>query len=576
MFIFDFEVFKYDWLVVFKNLATSQFITIVNDVDELRKFYEANKDKLFIGFNNKRYDDMIFKIALLGENPYYASQVIIEEDNVIKLYRLFDIKKYEINSLDISQDAMRGSLKEFEGYLGLDIAESSVPFDLDRALTEDEIKSSIEYCKRDVDATEYLTKFRIDAVKSKLDLIVEFGLDKSYTNKTNSQLCAAILGAKKRSYDDEFSPFDTDRLPLQIDDTEIIEFYSKENIDYARTLTKDIAGVKHILAYGGLHGAIENFHYEGELWLIDVASYYPSLMINWGYLSRGMPDSSKSKYETMYFDRLEMKAKGEKKKSVLYKIILNSVFGCMKSVYNGLYDPHNCNNVCISGQLFLIDLIEKLEPYCKLIQSNTDGLVIIPYDKPKIKEIVAEWEARTKMNMEYETANAIYQKDVNNYILVKDDDLKVRGGMVYQSSMGSKNHGGTMIRNTNSILADCVVNYFVNGITPETTISECNDLLKYQIISKSGGSYSKVVWEYDGEEITVNKVNRVYATIDTKAGKLYKIKHVGEKIRKDSIASLPNHCALSNDNTFDIKLLDKQYYIDSAWERINMFKGEKK
>ena len=329
MFIFDFEVFRYDWLVVIKNMATGHYTKIANDVEKLNEFYKKNNDKLFIGFNNKRYDDMIFKIILLGENPYYASKVIIEEDNVLKLYRLFKISSIKLYSLDIAQDAMRGSLKEFEGFLGLNITESKIRFDIDRKLTDEEIEKTFEYCIRDVDATEYLTKFRIDAVSSKLQLIKEFGLDKSYANKTNSQLCAAILGAKKRDYDDEFNPFDSSKLPLQIKNKSIVDFYSNQNIDYDNKLKVDIAGVPHILAYGGLHGAIENFHYEGKLWLIDVASYYPSLMINWGYLSRGMPEENQQKYVSMYYDRLEMKAKGEKKKSVLYKIILNSVFGCM-------------------------------------------------------------------------------------------------------------------------------------------------------------------------------------------------------------------------------------------------------
>jgi len=576
MFVFDFEVFRYDWLVVIKNMATGDRIEIVNDSDKLKSFYEEHKQKLFIGFNNKHYDDFIFKGILLDANPYYISKIIIEEDNILKIYKLFNIKSIQFYSLDIAQDAMRGSLKEFEGFLGLDIDETPIDFDIDRPLTQDEIESVLQYCRRDVSATEYLIKFRIDAVKSKLDLINEFKLEKSSVNKTNAQLVATILGAKKRKYEDEFIPFDVSRIPLQVNDKEIVKFYTDSEVNYEETLKTNIAGVPHVLAYGGLHGALENFHYQGELWLVDVASYYPSLMIEYDYLSRGMPPENRKKYVEIYHDRLRMKAAGEKKKSVLYKIVLNTVYGCMKSEFNGLYDPHNCNNVCIAGQLLLIDLIEKLEPYCKLVQTNTDGLVIIPYNKEKIKEIVKEWETRTHMVMEFEVAKGIFQKDVNNYILVKENDLKVRGGYVYQSSMGSKNHGGTMIRNTSSILDDCVVNYFVYNITPEQIVNQCDDLMKFQIISKAGGTYEQVVWEYDGVEIPANRCNRVYATIDNRAGKLYKLKKasLSKPARKDSIANQPTHAMLANKNEFDIKLLDRQYYIDKAWERIRGFKGD--
>lgn len=576
MFVFDFEVFKYNWLVVIKNMTTGQYHEIVDDAKELERFYNEHKNDLFIGFNNKHYDDFIYKGILVGADPYYISKVIIKEDNLLKIYRLFDIKKIQLYSLDIAQDAMRGSLKEFEGFLGLDIEETSVDFDIDRELTPEEIKNTLKYCRQDVDATEYLIKFRIDAVRSKLDLIKEFNLDKASVNKTNAQLVATILNARKRTYTDELIPFDVSRIPLRLNREDISRFYTDQEIDYTRTYKTNIANVPHVLAYGGLHGAIENFHYEGEIWLVDVASYYPSLMIQYDYLSRGMPESNRQKYIDMYHDRLRMKAMGEKKKSVLYKIVLNTVYGCMKSEFNGLYDPHNCNNVCVAGQLLLIDLIEKLEPYCKLVQTNTDGLVIIPYDKDNIRKVIKEWETRTRMVMELEVASAIYQKDVNNYILVKDNDIKVRGGYVYQSSTGSKNHGGTMIRNTASILDDCVVNYFVHNILPEETIGKCDDLSKYQIISKAGGTYEKVVWEYDGKEIPANRCNRVYATLDKRAGKLYKIKQesLTKPARKDSIANQPTHSMLANKNVFDIKMLDKEYYISRAWERIKGFKGE--
>lgn len=576
MFVFDFEVLKYNWLVVIKNMTTGQYINIVDDVDALRKFYEENKEKLFVGFNNKHYDDYIFKVLLLGEDPYYATNVIIRENNILKLYRLFDIKKYKLYSIDIAQDAMRGSLKEFEGYLGLNIEESPVRFDIDRPLTPEEIKSVLEYCTEDVNATEYLVKFRIDAVKSKLDLVSEFKLAKEDLSKTNAQLVAKILKARKTKLKDELTPFDISVLNISLDNKEIVEFYTNEEISYDKTLKVDIANVTHILAYGGLHGALENFHYKGELWLLDVASYYPSMMIHYDYISRGITKDNRKNFVDMYYDRLEMKKRGEKKKSLLYKIILNTVYGCMKSEYNDLYDPKNANNVCIAGQLMLIDLIEKLSPYCKLVQSNTDGICIIPYDKDKINEITKEWEQRTKMNLELEIATAIYQKDVNNYILVKEKEVKVRGGFVYQSDLGSKNHAGTMIRNSNSILDECVVNYFVNNITPEQVINNCNDLMKFQIITKSGGTYDDTYWEYNGELIKVNKVNRVYATLDTRAGKLYKCKNATslKAGKQDSVANQPTHAMLANKNEFDITLLDRDYYIDMAWKRINSFKGD--
>ena len=58
---FDFEVFKFNWLVVFKNLSSQEYTIIHNNRFELEEFYNKNKDNLFIGYNNKHYDDLILK-----------------------------------------------------------------------------------------------------------------------------------------------------------------------------------------------------------------------------------------------------------------------------------------------------------------------------------------------------------------------------------------------------------------------------------------------------------------------------------------------------------------------------------
>ena len=43
-----------------------------------------------------------------------------------------------------------------------------------------------------------------------------------------------------------------------------------------------------------------------------------------------------------------------------------------------------------------------MEPYITHIQSNTDGLLVIPHDLVKVREIVKEWENRTGMVMDEE------------------------------------------------------------------------------------------------------------------------------------------------------------------------------
>ena len=77
----------------------------------------------------------------------------------------------------------------------------------------------------------------------------------------------------------------------------------------------------------------------------------------------------------------------------------------------------------------------------------------------------------------------------------------------------------------------------------------------------------------DGEKVPVQKVNRIYATKDTRYGKLFKVK--AENDSEAKIEMLPEHCIIDNDNHLSITDVDKQFYIDMAKKRINDFMGIK-
>ena len=313
---------------------------------------------------------------------------------------------------------------------------------------------------------------------------------------------------------------------------------------------------------------LENFQYIGEMWQIDAASYYPTLMIQYNYMSRNLKDSSK--FEEIYKDRIAAK-KTDKAKADALKLVINTTYGAMKSEYNELYDAKMANQVCITGQLFLTDLIEKIEPYCKLVQSNTDGILIIPYNKDKVLEEVHKVEQRTRINFEVDKCCGVWQKDVNNYIMLFDDGhVKTKGAYVTQYNDSNFN-----IRNTGKILDIAVVDYFTKNISPIDTIMNCDDKYMFQLITKTGSTYSETYWKSKDGDIKVNKVNRVYASKDERNGNLYKTKLVEkDKIRKDSIANIPEHCLVDNADIICIDDIDKNWYIQTAFKRINDFKGE--
>ncbi len=571
MYVFDCEVFKYNWLFVFKKVSTGEYTIILDDEEELRQFYEDNKKSLFIGFNNKSYDNIILKAILSNVDPAEVTRMIISGKQRWLVQKALGIKDYKLITMDLMQDILGMSLKEAEGYMCMSIEESSVDFDIDRPLTKEEIEETIFYCKHDVDATEKLLEKRSGYMKSKLNLVKMFELNSNNLEATNAKLCAIVLQATRKSHDDELL-YD---LPKELilnkpEYREVLKLYTEGPLDYTKKLKVNVAGVEHLFAYGGLHGALENFMYKGEMWQIDAASYYPTLMIQYNYMSRNLKDPSK--FEEIYKDRIAAK-KTNKPKADALKLMINTAYGAMKSEYNDMYDAKMANQVCITGQLFLTDLIEKIEPYCKLVQSNTDGILIIPYDKDKIIEEVHKVEERTRVKFEIDKCSGVWQKDVNNYIMsFEDGHVKTKGAYVTQYNDSNFN-----IRNTGKILDIAVVNYFVKGIHPIDTIMNCDDKYMFQLITKTGGSYTDTYWKTPNGDVKVNKVNRVYASKSSDFGNLYKTKTVEKSevktIRKDSIANLPDHCIVDNKDTISIDEIDKNWYVQVALKRIADFKG---
>ena len=574
MLIFDFEVFMYDWLVIFKDVASQEYTIIINNKEELQNFYEKNKKKIWIGYNSKSYDNTILAGILSNVDPYTISTMIIKETPIYSIYKLLQIKKLELISMDLMQDVLGMSLKEAEGYMNMSVEESSIPFDIERKLTENEIKETIKYCKHDVDATEQLLHYRESYISAKMNLCKLFNISLDNLDKTNAGLVGIVLDAHKKDRDDELI-YD---LPKEVvinnpKYRKILDLYIGHELNYENKMAIDIAGVPHILAYGGIHAAKDNFFYKGEMWHIDVNSFYPSLMIQYNFHSRNIKDPQK--FIDIYNKRIEAKKAGNKTLAGTLKLVINTTYGCMKSKYSSLYDPKMANQVCITGQLLFVDLIEKLEPYITLIQSNTDGIIVIPHNKDKIKEIVTEWENRTRMTVGIDIYTKIYQKDVNNYIIEDDKgNIEVKGGYVSQFYQNEKD---VELRNTSRILDFAIVNYFLYGIKPEETIFTCNDKSMFQIITKTGGTYDATYWKSSTGTKLVNKVNRVFASKNKLHGNLYKSKQVtkktGETVTQyDSIASLPEHCIVDNKNSLLINAIDKQWYVDMAYKKINDFK----
>ncbi|MCU4843751.1 hypothetical protein OB992_07195 [Bacillus cereus] len=560
MLFYDFEVFANDWLVVIADTDNQSEEVFVNNEHALIDYYHEHKNDIWIGYNSRHYDQFILKAIICGFTPQAINEwIIIDHQPGWKFYK--DFWKIQLYNFDVMTNKFR-SLKQLEGFQGHDIRETSVSFNISRELTEEEIEEVIKYCRHDVHETMHIFMETITEFESQVELLKMFNLPLRNISKTKAQLSAFILDAKQPAVprDDEFDFTFPDTLQIN-KYTEVLDFY-KENKDYNKVLELNVASVPHLFAWGGLHGARNNYYGEGYFLNIDVESYYPALMIEYDYLSRNVKDPAK--FREIRDTRLKYKAAKDKRQAPL-KIVINGIYGAMKDKYNGLYDPLMANNVCIGGMTLLLDLIEKLEPHCEIIQSNTDGVLVKlrHYDDyDLIDDICYEWEQRTRMGLEFDEFVKVIQKDVNNYILVDaEGNYKSKGAYVKKLSP---------LDYDLPIVNEAVVNYFVKGIDPEETIFNCTELVKFQKIVKISSKYSHARY---GTRRMNEKVFRVFASVDENDKQLCKVKDgVAEKI-----AYVPERCFIMNDD-LDGKVipskLDYWWYWTLANKRIDDFLGE--
>ena len=224
----------------------------------------------------------------------------------------------------------------------------------------------------------------------------------------------------------------------------------------------------------------------------------------------------------------------------------------------------------------------------------------------KVDSICAAWEKRTMFELETDNVSKVYIKDVNNLLFVDTDGhVKTVGGYL---NYGIAEKGAWKINNDFTIVKDAVIAYFVHGTPIEETILSCNDIFKFQIIAKAGGGYKsvyrvppdyearkkawryanrkrtmpcdgKATWfyptmrwsDYDGPRSEVQRVNRVYASVNPNMGTLVKVKPDGTV---GKIGGLPESCIIDNKNKLTLDSVDREWYINLAKKYVEDFTGE--
>ena len=132
-------------------------------------------------------------------------------------------------------------------------------------------------------------------------------------------------------------------------------------------------------------------------------------------------------------------------------------------------------------------------------------------------------------------------------------------------------NGAFNINNNATIVAQALLDYFVKGTPVEKTITDCDDILSFQLISKVSSKYTEAFQIVDGVKVPTQKCNRVYASIDPRNGTLYKVHAV--KSNDNKVAGLPEHCVIDNRNVLTVDAIDKKWYIRLAKRYVNDFLG---
>ena len=176
-----------------------------------------------------------------------------------------------------------------------------------------------------------------------------------------------------------------------------------------------------------------------------------------------------------------------------------------------LYDPLFTMKITLGGELSLTMLIERVAleiPESHILMSNTDGFEcrIKRTSLDKYYQICSEWEELTKLKLEYAIYNKLIIRDVNNYIGIYDNGKVKLKGVFEIDRDWHKNH-------SMKIVPYALKQYYVNNISVEESIHNCNDIFKFCKGAKSKGNNKLELHSYQNFELIkepLQKINRYY------------------------------------------------------------------
>ena len=491
--VFDTETLPNRTLFCAKNIETGEWFDLWRHDDDaparLTRFVQQ-ADSTFIGFNSKSFDNAVVAAFCLGrteiEIKRIADDIItnrLSPWNAMRKHNLRDVILDDIDLIEVAPSFV--GLKAYGARMHMPKLQD-MPIAHDEMITSDQEPMLLEYCHNDVDTTAELLNQLEGELMLRVEMSRRYGAD--MRSKSDSQMAEQAyitsMGLKRQENDIPKTVRYTPPAFLKFMDAELqglLDRVSKHvfnmNQVTGHVQLPDFLGLKTIkfgsgeyqLGVGGIHSVHDRqvCHIAGDDHMcdIDAASFYPSIILECGFVPAALGKRFVEEYRKIYERRLEAKRNGDKITDATLKISLNGTFGKLASRYSVLYSPDLMLAVTLTGQFTLLMLIEWLERAGALtLSANTDGIAI-RYTKEKkelVEKVVSKFSEVSGFSFEYTPYRALAVKDVNNYIAVKPDrKLKVKG--IYAPLSLKKNP-------TAQVSSDAVGVWLADGTPFEDTI----------------------------------------------------------------------------------------------------------
>lgn len=603
VYVYDIEVFRNVFHCTLLNTETEELIKFEcsirkNNIEEMCKFFK--QDTYFVGYNNIHYDNPIINYCI----EYFSNSKYTYDKICLSIFNLSNIItqdkenidrwkrwKYANNFLTVDlltmlySKALRVSLKEMQvTMMYKNVQEFNQ--DWNKNLSTQDIDSMIEYNINDVMSTYELLKRCEKDIQLRLNIEDQYHihcLSKDGVNIGMQILAEEYMNKTGISWDilkNMRSPADI------IDLNEIILPIIKYNTPILQDLLNEMKQLKVSpgrkgyekqfllenliisVGVGGIHSINEPeiiIPNEDELLVdLDVASLYPSMLLNFNFYPRHLGKEFKEIYQEIKDRRIHAKKIGDTVTNETLKLALNGLSGNLQNEFSWCYDPKSVMGIRINGQLLLLMLTEKLIAIgAKPIQLNTDGIFCkIPKSNYELaKQICNEWESLTGLILEEDRFKSFYQLAINDYFGVfENGKIKEKGCFITKVKLGK----GLSPK----IIPKAIEKYFLEDIKPKDYIPTVTDIKDFLMSEKTGKQ-----WHVEYNNTSQQRTNRFYASTD--GYYLYKWKD-NQGIKEYQNMLVASGVTLLN-NFDDLKenpKINYQYYITEANKIIAQFKNK--